>query len=476
LIAEFYPPGLTPEVTAETIEVAPGIEAERHVHTARSLQQLALGLRARARNFRDVPAEDVLTGLAELHLRWAAPESSEREEAVDRVHAVTDYPRGIIDETLRRLFGGMNRPAMKDWLHRAGIHPVMLNTPSPESPLRTWVYGPKVTAVISSGNVPGAALPSIVQALLLKSPCLVKTARAEPFLLPLYAQSLARHRPDLADALSVTYWEGGDREIERDLLPTLEALIAFGNEATLESLRSRAPGRVRFLGYGHRISFSAVGRELLTDEGVARDAAQRAAYDLCVFDQQGCYSPQAIFVEAGAMISPAAFAELLGEALDEYGQSISRRSLSAAEAAGIHQYRARMEMRGLSDPEAGLWVSAVGTSWTVALSPTADLEPCVLNRTAVIHPLADLDELPRLLLARERQLLSVGLGVSPERFLELAAQLGAAGVSRITHLGTAQAPNRPEFHDGINALAALARFVTVDTPFDVPAVEGYLPG
>lgn len=464
MIAEYFPAGLMPAIQPQVLEVAPGLEAQRHLHTPVSLRELARGLRKRAPRFRKMPSVEVLAGLAEVHSRWAERTSRERAEAVSIVHTATGYPESIIDESLQRLFSGMTQTAMRGWLHFAGVHPQMLDGPVPGSLLRTWVFGPKLTAVISSGNVPGAALPSVVQALLLKSPCLVKTATAEPFLLPLYARSLARHCPEVAEALAVTHWEGGSEELEQGLLAEVEAMVAYGSDVTLQSLHSRLPLHARFLGYGHRISFTAIGRELLGSEGTAYESALRAAYDLCVFDQQGCYSPQAIYVEAGGTISPARFAELLGDALDEYAHSIPRRPIGTTEAASIHQYRTRMEMRGFSDPETRVWISEVGTGWTVALAPTARLEPCVLNRTAVVVPLADLAELPGVLEGSEQYLLSAVLGVSEQRLGDLAATLGMMGVNRIAQLGRAQAPESPRYHDGVNALAHLARFVTVDLP------------
>lgn len=467
MIAEFYPPGLLPEATVATAEVAPGLEAPRHQLTPEALRQVALGLRGRACRFRELPAAEVLTALATVHASWAEPASEERAEAVNLIRLATGYPAAIIDESLRRLFAGMTQPAMEGWLRAGGVELAALDGLAHGSQAGVWVYGPRLTAVISSGNVPGAALPSVVQALLLKSPCLVKTAAAEPFLLPLYAQSLAEESPEIAEALAVLHWRGGSEELESVLLREVEALIAYGSDVTLQSLRSRAPLRTRFLGYGHRLSFSAIGRELLADERLARQTARRAAFDLCVFDQQGCYSPQALYVETGGVLSPKDFAELLADSLALHAPEIPRRSITAIEAAEIHQYRARTEMRGLSDSSIRIWTSETGTGWTVALLPPGGLEPCALNRSAAVRPIADLSGLPAVLQGREPYLLSAALGVGPERLATIVSELAQAGVCRITELGSAQAPASPLFHDGMNAIAQLARFVTVEPPVEV---------
>lgn len=99
---------------------------------------------------------------------------------------------------------------------------------------------------------------------------------------------------------------------------------------------------------------------------------------------------------------------------------------------------------------------------TVALDPAPELQPCCLNRTVVVYPLDRLEMLPELLSPRRSELISAGLEAGPARRPALARALTAAGVTRITRIGRAQAPGSPLFHDGRNALAALARFARLE--------------
>jgi hypothetical protein len=315
--------------------------------------------------------------------------------------------------------------------------------------------------LVSSGNVPGAALPSLVQALLLKSPCLVKASSSEPVLFPLYARSLAESAPELATAVAVTGWKGGELELERVLLARAEALIAYGGDQSLASLRALLPVGARFLAYGHRISFAAIGRELLS-RARAAEAAEATARDLAMFDQQGCLSPQAIYVERGGEVGPVEFAALLAESLQRLEKAWPRRALGPQETARIHQFRTEVEMRAIGDPEVRLWQSPDSTRWTVALDPDPVLAPCCLNRTAVVRPLDDLSGLPACLAEREGELGTGTLGAGPARLGELARLLTGCGVTRISALGRAQRLQSSHYHDGVNALAALARFTTVE--------------
>lgn len=456
---DFYPPGLAPNGVVQPV-AAGGLIVSRQSLTPDALRGVARGLAGRCSLARAVPARRIVQELGALHARWAAAESPLRREAVGRLHSVTGYAEASIDEGLQSLFSQMDVRRLEEWLVRGGLPLVALDADGAGPGL--LAFGPRLTAVVSSGNVPGAALPSVVQALLLKSPCLVKTASAEPALLPLYARSLSEQSPELTQALAVTGWEGGETALEAALLPELEALIAYGGDEAIRSLRSRLPIRARFIGYGHRLSFTAIGRELLADEDVARDTADQVARDLCVYDQQGCYSPQTVFVELGGALDAERFGALLAEALETLSARLPRRGLSAAESAAIHQYRGSVEMRRFSDAGLRLWASEGGTRWTVALETSAALAPCVLNRTAVLRPTERLEALRELIAGHREHLLAAALGVSEERFRLLAAGLGDAGVVRVTRPGRAQTPLDSLRHDGVNAVAALTRFVAME--------------
>ena len=51
------------------------------------------------------------------------------------------------------------------------------------------------------------------------------------------------------------------------------------------------------------------------DEERASQIAELVSLDVTAWDQQGCFSPQEIFVELGGEIDPLKFAELLADEL-----------------------------------------------------------------------------------------------------------------------------------------------------------------
>ena len=85
---------------------------------------------------------------------------------------------------------------------------------------------------------------------------------------------------------------------------------------TTRDIQRRVPPEVRFLAYGHKLSFGVIGREMLTAEQAAQ-LVRQAAYGVSVFDQQGCVSPHLLYVErGGAGVAQREFADLLAQGDD----------------------------------------------------------------------------------------------------------------------------------------------------------------
>jgi hypothetical protein len=393
---------------------------------------------------RSLSAIDVCCVLGEVHADWVSPRSRWREGAVDLLNATTGYARGTLERSLRHLFGTLTEPALREWLR--------VSAPEGED-----LLGRRLIGVVAAGNLPGTAIPSLVQALLLRSTCLVKSSSAEPFLMPLYAHSIALRSPELAQALAILSWPREDEASTSALLEASDALIAYGSDASLAALRRQYPDGRTFIAYGHRLSFSVIGRAALAERR-AGATARKVALDLAAFDQQGCLSPQAIFVERGGRISPSAFGTPLAEELMRLQTRLPRRPLSADESSAIHQFRAEFEMRTLVHRRAKLWQSEEGTAWTVALSPSLVLEPCPLNRTALLYPFDRLDEVAHSLSAWRGHLISCGMAVDTRQQAELRSALTELGVTRFCPLGKAQFPTAGEIliHDGVNPLQRLA--------------------
>lgn len=76
--------------------------------------------------------------------------------------------------------------------------------------------------------------------------------------------------------------------------------------------------------------------------------------------------------------------------------------------------------------------------------------------------------------AQRAYLQSVGLAAAPEVLFRLAAQLGAAGVTRITALGNMTSPEAGWHHDGRFSLLDLVTLCEIEQAAET-AAEHYAP-
>jgi hypothetical protein len=144
----------------------------------------------------------------------------------------------------------------------------------------------------------------------------------------------------------------------------------------------------------------------------AEHTAQQAAYGVSVFDQQGCVSPQLLYVERGGEVSPRAFAELLAEAMTTVHAELPRGPLPLADSTAIRHLRGSYEFRALADDRVQLLCSEPGTAWTVIYEEEAPFTASRLNRTIRVHPVADIATPARFVPVRAYLQTAVALSAS----------------------------------------------------------------
>jgi len=408
----------------------------------------------------DLPVMEIVARLDKAVGLWLDPAFPPRRLAEELLPAITGYSPPMIREGLGALLRGMRREALLQCLTAEFGDPGCLDgfRPLRGTGLLTRAFGPRLAVHVFSGNVPGLPLWSLTCGLLVKAANLGKTASGEPLLPALFAASLAEVDPDLARCVGILYWPGGSADLEGAAFSRAEAVIAYGGEAALGALRARVPAAARFLGYGHRLSFGLIGREVLTAAGVAGVAA-RAAADVATFDQQGCVSPHLFYVEAGGDRSPRDFAAALAAALQDLEGRVPRGRIPLGASAAIQGVRDVADLSG-----AEVWASPGGTAWTVIYENAPAFAPSCLNRTVRVKPVPDLADLPRLLAPITPSLQTAGVAVHPERLPALAACLGNLGVSRLCPLGQMAFPAFAWHHDGRGNLLDLVRFTDIEPP------------
>jgi hypothetical protein len=315
--------------------------------------------------------------------------------------------------------------------------------------------GPELLVHITAGNIPNPALTSIVFGLLARSAQFVKCASGVAFLPRLFAHSIYDADPKLGACLEIAEWRGGSANLENVLFAESDCVTATGSDETLAAIRSCLPVKTRFLGYGHRVSFGFVAREVLSDPD-ARRVVTNAAEDVVAWNQLGCLSPHVIYVQLGGETSPEKFAELLAEELEQREQTEPRGELAAEHAAAIASRRSIYEIRAAHSPDATRhWCSKDSTAWTVIFEADARFQMSCLNRFVYVKGVKDLNEMLQNTEVVRGRVSTIGIAVPEEKMRELAEQLARWGATRICPLGQMQNPPLTWRHDGRPALGDL---------------------
>lgn len=391
--------------------------------------------------------------------KWFDPDYHLRKFAEKWLPVITGYDAKMIQLELKRLLRTFRKKELLRFLLEEFDDPAVLDDFRPRKTGGfSKAYGPNLIFHIFSGNVPGLPVWSLVMGLLVKSGQMGKTSSSEPLMPVLFAQSLAEVDADLVNALAILPWKGGDVKLEQPAIAEAETVIAYGSSGSVEDVKKRVPAHKRFLNYGHKISFAMVGQEALTADRY-NDVAHRLAEDVSVYDQQGCLSPQSIYVEEGGAVNPREFAQLLAKEMDRYNDKKPRAAISDEEALAIRSLRSQYEFQ----TESAVYSYPNETSWTVIYHSKLGFETSPLNRTVHVFSCSRLEEtLPWFLMFRQ-YLQTVGVAIGPERLFKLAEQLGEVAINRICAVGKmSQAPSGWH-HDGQFNLLNLVRWTDVET-------------
>lgn len=376
------------------------------------------------------PVDAVLASIDRVIATWLEPDSAWRRRAEQALPGATGFSQPMIRHGLPLLLEPLRARAIGALLDDELGDRTILDARAQDC----RAIGPALITHVLSGNIPGLAAAPIVLSLALKSAALVKSAAGDPVFPALFAASMREVDEELAQCLVVTHWRGGDTAIEEVAFSAADTVVASGSDASIAAIGSRVRGR--FIGHGHKVSFAVIGAECLGDAAAAHDLAHRLAYDVSLWDQQGCLSPQLCYVEAGSSVTLEQFAGLLAEALASFALELPPRTLSIEEKAEILRFRQTTEWHGART----LRASAHSTDWTVSIEPDAEFLPSCLNRCIRLKVVGDVVALGAALAPHRPHLEAVGLAVGARRAVSISDVLTASGVHRICPIGTMQMP------------------------------------
>ncbi|MBK7999394.1 MAG: hypothetical protein IPK15_11950 [Verrucomicrobia bacterium] len=401
--------------------------------------------------------------ISDLAENWLQPDYPFRKLALDQGPAATGFSHATLVRGLDSFFQELTRENLHALLVQELGHAHRLDemcATAAEGKLQraAMVRGPELLVHIAAGNIPNPTLLSIVLGLLTRSAQFVKCGRGASFLPRLFAHSLYEADAKLASCLEIAEWRGGDAALEAALFAEASCVTATGSDETLADIQRRLPRSVRFLGYGHRVSFGYVTRDVLSGFGVKKIVA-RAAEDVIAWNQLGCLSPHLIYAETGGAVSPEMFAEKLAEELTRCERDEPRGEISVELSATITSRRDFYRVRAVAVTETQVWASEGSTAWTVVYEADAQFQVSCLNRFIYVKAIPNLDEALRQADAVRGQVSTVGIAAPDDRAQELATRFGSWGATRICPLGQMQNPPLTWRHDGRPALGDLVEWI-----------------
>jgi len=444
--AWLFPPALPPPSTAE--EIAAGGVVIRYPKSDHQLGHMLISaLRASRPALTAIRTDDLIALLGSVGDRFARNALDER--ALARVAANAGLSRPMTREVLNGVAASWTTDALGRLVRAEFANPRALDGFVGEDGREVRAAAPGVTLHLGAGSVPGVTVTSMLRALLVKSPVLVKPGAGDAVLTTLFARELHRADSRLAAASAVCYWTGGAPARgawERELLALADQAVVYGGDDTIEAVRSRAPASTRLVEHSHRLGVAIVDPR--GAPGAAADAARAAA----VFDQRGCVSTRLVLL-LGDLAAARDWCGDLAAHLAKIGAALPAATPTPAELSAHHQLAGRLALQGRSTGEAGSWFSAE-TGWSVALAPGRAFEPAG-GRTAWVVPVADAAACRDVLAPLSPALQTVGLaGIGPGRG-RLAEMLSALGATRIVPLDQVPFPEPDWLHDGSRPLGEL---------------------
>jgi acyl-CoA reductase LuxC len=286
--------------------------------------------------------------LARTFELWRDRNYARRRDAIATIAHAAGYSAAMLENSIDALLKPFTSDALKSMAGR---------------PLK--IDRPKTIGFIAAGNVAGAGIHEIAIALIAGARVLIKTASAEPIFFAEFARTLAEVDRDAGERVEVSHWSRERADLTASLLEKCELVIAFGDDATIESLHRR-----NVIGFGSRVSAALIAPEGI-DSSRLDKIADLLARDVALFEQLGCLSLHHVFVVSPDGRAARTLALRMSVALERLGESLPPARIPIHDAGAIRGVRERARWRAIAGEPVELLESR-GLGWTVIFEHRPD--------------------------------------------------------------------------------------------------------
>jgi hypothetical protein len=288
---------------------------------------------------------DSLTRVFEL---WRDRNYARRRDAITAIAHSAGYSVAMLESSIDVLLKPFTGDALKSM---AG---------------RPWkIDRPKTIGFIAAGNVAGAGIHETAISLIAGAKVLIKTASAEPIFFAEFAHTLAEVDRDAGARVEVNHWSRERADLTASMLEKCELVIAYGDDATIESLHRR-----NVIGFGSRLSGALIAPDGIDSSRIDK-IADLLARDVALFEQLGCLSLHHVFVVSSDGRAARELALRISVGLERLGDAMPTAHIPIHDAAAIRGLRERARWRAIATEPVELLESR-GLGWTVIFEQRPD--------------------------------------------------------------------------------------------------------
>lgn len=407
----------------------------------------------------DTPIRDVIDFLVEVGAALDYDKNQYMQEALEHSLAYNTLERRILENTYRSVPFFFDRKNLEfqveqetGWQAIDGWEQVARPYGNPG---RVRAFPPRLAHVIA-GNTPAVAVTTIVRGALSKGVHLIKVPTNDLFTAAAILRTMADVDADhpTVQSFSAVYWKGGDTATESPIMRPqfFDKMVVWGGESAVRNaLRYAGPG-FEIVSFDPKVSISMVGREAYADDESIDDAAERAATDVTLFNQDACAASRYVYAE-GDTEQIDRFCERLLEKLRQ------ERTLSSKVAAPLsNETRDEVEVLKTLEPIYRVWGDYSGAGLVVRSDDPVDFYP--MSKTVNVVAVPSLEEA-----VRHASVATQTVGIYPaQRAAGLRDALASMGVQRIVALGEVAQAVEGLPHDGFYPIRRVMRWVLDDTP------------
>lgn len=420
-----------------TEEISKGLLLRKPVFTIEALQKIIDRIKTARQEYlrtHDIPA--VLDTIDTVNALWRDPAYHGRKTAREVLPAVTGFSIEMIESWGFDFFFDILKKENLPLAGKRQAQEYTVFSPCGDGLVKAYGkphvthsnYEPQVIGHICAGNILGLAAFEMVMDKLVDAATWVKVPTEEPVFGALYAKSIEEVDPELAHSIAVLPF-GSENAFVQDFLFSQSDLVrATGGEHARRSLTELAEKhQVPLAGHWHKFSFMVIARDFLSKQ--ASEIAELASLDVCAWDQQGCFSPQEIYVETGGSVSPKEFAGLLAVEMEKTTRALPKGTNSGKMQVldGYYQYFTKETM---GEP-VKIFPSKTHEWLVIYDEKNQNCEPSSLYRMIRVKPVIDIMDLPQKVKPLGAFLQTVGVAIPQNRLLAFADAMGAVGVTNI---------------------------------------------